>query len=83
MDKSAQAGVPGTGDVATRCAGACERVASPAEAMMQASVAAGLMACREEFGPSGLATQGSSTRDSVSVTSGHEPVPLPQGQSAQ
>ena len=49
MDKTAQAGVPGTRD-SKRGTGAGERVASPAEAMMQASVVAGIMPCRSELG---------------------------------
>ena len=73
--------------------GAGERVSSPADAMMQASVVAGIMARRDElsFFPvvQGFehhelrqATQKSSTRGSVSVKSRHEPVPQPKGQSA-
>ena len=50
MDKSAQAGVPGTRDGARGAPVLAKRVASPAEAVMQASFVAGLMACRDELG---------------------------------
>ena len=36
----------------TRCASDCEKVASQLEAIMQDSVVARLMVCRDEFGPS-------------------------------
>ena len=49
MVKTAQTGVPGIRD-SKQGTVACERVASPAEAMMQASVVAGIMACRDELG---------------------------------
>ena len=49
MDKTAQAGVPGTRD-SKQGMGAGERVSSPAEAMIQASVVAGIMACCNELG---------------------------------
>ena len=43
---------PGTSDATMRSTGASEGVASSAEATTQASVAAGLMTCREEGGSS-------------------------------
>ena len=49
MVKTAQTGVPGTRD-SKQGTVACERVASLAEAMMQASVVAGIMACCNELG---------------------------------
>ena len=49
MVKTAQTGVSGTRD-STQFAGAGERVARPAEAMMLASVVAGIIACRDELG---------------------------------
>ena len=90
LDKIAQSGVPGTRD-SKQCTGGCERVSSPPETMMQASVVAGIMACRSVLGLRGQgfehnelrrATRKSSTRGSVSVKSTHEPVSLPKGQSS-
>ena len=90
MVKTAQTGVPGTRD-SKQGTVACERVASPAEAMMQASVVAGIMACRERVGPS-RSLKVSSTlscdeqleeaQREVPCLSRHEPVPQPEGQSA-
>ena len=49
LDKIAQAGVPGTRD-SKQCTGGGERVSSQTETMMQASVVAGIMACRSVLG---------------------------------
>ena len=77
MVKTAQTGVSGTRD-SKQGTVAGERVASPAEAMMQASVVARIIACRDELGFPGRsiqwfehhelrrATRESSTRGSVS-----------------
>ena len=49
MVKTAQTGVSGTRD-SKQGTVACETVANPAEAMMQASVVARIIACRDESG---------------------------------